>query len=551
MADKTPRPPFTPQLDAVRASEINTALADLSCEERKDGPKAADERPSSRSSRNIHGEPLKRSFMQEMEELACSLIVWEPSQKVERYLEKLAAGQPLVGRPRRFRVADWVLFELAAQVWGGYRAADRNLADRKHWKRLRKAVRKAWPNQPHWRLSRRAISRSQYHRFRNKLLRIPHPDGNPVLFELFKQVIDLLSLMGALDIGLFDPSMGSVTNPHTSQAILGDATWITAINRNPPPGQPGHDPKRPCDTSTRQIPGGNAYGHIAVFNIARNPYKNERIILTSDLLPQSPGKSDANLFTETILKMLEEHPDLTRGLRAAVYDMALRSTDIDKLQDHGIHAIVKTPRTAKGKTAAVNLGNHTFKNPNTKTTQDLLVSAIHGTPTITLPDGDGHTAYQPLQRIKSQIKTNRSGRKTIYGTWAIPDRPIVPPHLVGATTLIRHNSTIEERHSKPHRRRTRGLRSIPECDPIFKPLHGTRQDSESTNSQFKAPLPHGRARTKGRHRLQLNLLAFQMATLNTALIAHRKRTGADITEWYDNHQHSRTSRLNPQPPGLP
>ena len=60
-----------------------------------------------------------------------------------------------------------------------------------------------------------------------------------------------------------------------------------------------------------------------------------RVILASNLPPQSLGKSDANLFTETVIKMLEEHPELTEGLRAAVYDMALRSTDIDKLQDHG------------------------------------------------------------------------------------------------------------------------------------------------------------------------------------------------------------------------
>ena len=537
MANKTPRPPFNPYLDAVPANQVNTALGDPSYQKRKDGPKDIWERPNSRSGRNILGEPLKRSYMQEMEELACSLIVWEPSQRIGRYLEQLTAGQPQVGRPLRFRVTDWVLFELAAQVWGGYRAADRNLANRNNWKRLRKAVRKAWPNQPHWRLSKRAISRSQYHRFRKKLLKVPYPDGTPILHELFKQTIDLLSLLGALHIGLFDPNIGSVTNPHTSQAIIGDATWMAGIFKNPPPGHPSHDSDSRCETDTRQKPGGgNAFGHIAVFNIARNPYKNERVILASNLLPQSPGKSDANLFTETILKMMEQYPDLTRGVRAAVYDMALRSTDIDKLQDHGIHAIVKTPRTAKGKTAAVNLGNHTFKHPKSNTTERLPVTAIHGTPTITLPDGAGHTTYQPLQRIKTQTKTSRSGRKTLYGTWAIPDRPIVPLHFVGATTLIRHNSTIDERHSKPHRRRTRALRSIPESDPNFQPLHGVRQDTESTNSQFKSLLPHGRARTAGRHRVQLNLLAFQIVTLNTALVANHQRTGQDIREWYGNHQ---------------
>ena len=273
---------------------------------------------------------------------------------------------------------------------------------------------------------------------------------------------------------------------------------------------------------------------MAVLTIARNPHRNERVILACDLKPK--GKSDANVFTDVVLDILDRYPDLTPGVRAVVYDMALRSQDIDRLQDHGLHAIVKTPRTNKGKTAAVTLGNHTFKHPETKTITSMPVIAMHGTPTINLTDGDGHEIYQPLQRVKTQVKISRGGKKIMYGTWAIPDKPPVPPYLVGATTLIRHNSTPQERHSKPHRRRTRALATIPESDPIFKPLHGVRQDTESTNSQLKYLLPHGRIRTVGQDRVLLNLIAFQIVTLDAALIAHHNRTSKDISHWYGNHR---------------
>ena len=59
--------------------------------------------------------------------------------------------------------------------------------------------------------------------------------------------------------------------------------------------------------------------------------------------------------------MCKDNPDLTKGLRAVAYDMALRSADSDRLMDYGILPITKTPRTSRGKTAAVNLGPHTFK----------------------------------------------------------------------------------------------------------------------------------------------------------------------------------------------
>ena len=79
----------------------------------------------------------------------------------------------------------------------------------------------------------------------------------------------------------------------------------------------------------------------------RGPHRQERIPLFTALL--TPGLTDANLFTQKLIQMCKDNPDLTKGLRAVAYDMALRSADSDRLMDHGILPITKTPVPAEAK----------------------------------------------------------------------------------------------------------------------------------------------------------------------------------------------------------
>ena len=125
--------------------------------------------------------------------------------------------------------------------------------------------------------------------------------------------------------------------------------------------------------------------------------------------------------------------------RAVAYNMAMRSADSNRLMDHGILPVSKTPRTSQGKTAAVNLGLCAFKTPHSEIEQNIV--ALNGTPSITLFDGTGYAHYQPL-------------------------------------------------------RRTRALRPIPETDPLFDLLYGIRQDIESHFSTYKRQLDYDRLRTR-------------------------------------------------------
>ena len=213
--------------------------------------------------------------------------------------------------------------------------------------------------------------------------------------------------------------------------------------------------------------------------------------------------------------------------------MALYPTDIDRFLDAGIIPVSKVQRTRTNKPAAVNLGKHTFTNPKGNRTATEVIG-LDGTPCIIVRNENGTDSYMPLQRVHTQLNRHIHVT-TVYATWETPDHPLTPLALIGATTRIRHNSTTEER--KTGKRRTRALRVIPEgTDPDFDRIFGLRQDPESTNSHIKSLLRNGRARTVGTDRQTLNLIAYQITVMTTALISHHQRTGIPLNHWFGEHQ---------------
>ena len=144
---------------------------------------------------------------------------------------------------------------------------------------------------------------------------------------------------------------------------------------------------------------------------------------------------------------------------------------------------------------------------------------------MVLPDGDGDDFYVPLDC--PQVKpVQRKKSYTIYGLFAMPDLDIVPPHLVGARTLIRLNSTPEERSATPHRRRTRAVRTISAADPRCPEIRGLRPDLESLNSHIKNLLPYksARLRTSQHDDSILNILTYCFLQLTAAKAAYDQRT---------------------------
>ncbi len=261
---------------------------------------------------------------------------------------------------------------------------------------------------------------------------------------------------------------------------------------------------------------GSGVGQQWVIASTRNPHPGERIILTVTPQPRNSRGNDAHTFTNTITRLANQH---NLPIQAAIYDMALSARDYQQLLQAGILAVSRVKRHRNNRIATRNLGHHNFKPASTPgriqfgtTTQQ--VTAINGTPCLTLPDDTSKTWLIPLQRKRTRIRHNQHKPAAVYVTWQTPTNPLtITAGLANTTTIIRHDN-------QPNT----ALRIIPETDPDFDRLYGLREDVEAINGHIKARLPNKRARSVGTKRQQLNLSTYQLSTAITCLINHQTRT---------------------------
>lgn len=103
--------------------------------------------------------------------------------------------------------------------------------------------------------------------------------------------------------------------------------------------------------------------------------------------------------------------------------------------------------------------------------------------------------------------------------------------LVGATSRIRLDSTIEEIERQTGRR-TNALRAFPPSDPGFHKVFGVREGAESLFANLKTPLVNRRIPCAGRDRFRLELLGSQGIAVIRALIAWHERAGGDVSAFF-------------------
>ena len=471
----------------------------------------------------------RHSLGQVLELIFCFAPLWEIAEQIEAETAAAEANRP--GRRRGYPIMALLIWDVALWVYGSARAVDRELRDPRVWRTLRRAVEQAWPHHRHRRLPKRPISRSQYHRGRERHLK---PRDAQLTAWAENVAAEAAVFMGMLEIAA-DP-----TRPRSHNTVYGDATWVKALF--------AADPRPRLDTATGELvlprsdPDARAYhthtgagvGHQAVLAIIRL-HSGERIILSA--LLNHPGRSDATAFTDKILQLAERDPRLAAGLTAAVYDGALHADDMTRLLDAAIIPVAKVHRKPKGAPAIANLGHRDITlGDGTKTAVEL--AAVDGTPVIISADHAGRPAYIPLVRTKTRIRRNKHNPAAVNTRWRIPttsDNPesaTLAGPLAGATLGIRHNPD----NPREAQRINRALRVIPPSDEDYDRLYGLREDAESTNNHLKERLRHGRAPTIGTHRLQLNLIGYQIHTLITALTNHAHRTGKPLTRWFGQHQ---------------
>lgn len=521
----------------IPVADLNVDVDDSSVEERLDGPSAEPSASTGRSRRDIDKPALGKSNLQKLEDFVADEKVWsiiEPLIEAHRgFVASRAAGcEP------EYNIADIIVFEVASWVFGTYLGVHNNLyLDPKNWQRLVDAAAAAFPDNPNRRLSARGPSRWQHGRACKNFL---NGGALGAMYDLYQH-----AAAGAGDeIGMFDPgrsgfddTRGSFSRPDKGQFMGGDLTWIAArYNRH---RSNAYDPR--TGRTRRHDPDADYYhnnkgermktpGRGLVLLSGRNPYPNERIVYGFCFKPRKgdpaiAGRNDADLCADMFIDLLDKFPGLDERVHGLVYDGAADSEAVDRVLRRGKHAVVPTRRTSKGRHAAANLGAYDFKTA-TGAVSRHTVYAIAGSAVVVFPGADGDEAYVPLD-CKQRKRVARKDGHTLYGVFEMPDLAPVPATLVGAQAIIPFNSTRTEINAKPHKRRTRALRSIAESDPRCARIRGLRPDLESLNSHIKRLLPFGdpvRLRTSQHDRSDLNFLTYCMLQLSAARTAYHERT---------------------------
>ena len=517
------------------AREVAGVVGDTTVAPRIDGPRHLGRTTGSSSGRSVTGEGMKWSDIVKLEFVVCFRPLWEAAEASERHIKKEKDQQNPAGRKRLHGISEALLFVITAKIFGGYRAADKILGDTEIWERLARAVARAYPNDPDRRLPLEPIERHHFGYMRDLFIcGKVNDEGGGSIEELAEHLLKA-AFEAAVDTDMLDPDPGTVTHLDASQVAAGDGTWIRARYQAS---------ERDCAEAAREgqklrcDPDAVAYrdkdspdrsrGFTAVFGSCRNAHRQERITLFADIKPK--GMTDATFFRYMMLQAKQEHPELTKGLKGIAYDMAVSSADMDAFLRAGIIPISKVPRISGGHPSMSNLGKHKFKLRAGNRISETVV-AVDGPPTIEAIDSNGDAQTVPLTRTKT-IKRGDPRRYRWYNDYEVPDYPVVPLDLVGATTTIRQDSTTDEIEVEPHQRRTRSLRVISEADEDFDRLYGLREDTESNNSQYKQTLHLRRARTVGANNLRLDLLAYQCDTIITTLVAHHLRTGSSLKGWF-------------------
>lgn len=342
--------------------------------------------------------------MQCLESLLCFGPLWERAGEAEAEIAAAVRGRP--GRRKQYHTAALLAVDCARRQCGSARAVTRELADPVNWRRIRRAVAAAWPDRPERRLGAEPISRSQYHRGRDRYL--DGDDGG------HKTWTEATAARAARQMGML--AGGSRTRPAVSDVVYGDGTWINAMFNA--------DPRTAAGAGRRCDPDAVAYhknrqsgvGRQWVITQARNDGRpGERVPLA--ISPQQPHHStDADTFAEDITRLHREIPGFAEGAVGACYDGALHAKPRTVLHDLGIVPVAKTRRNAP----TARLGPHKIKLPDGTETH-AGVFAVDGTPAIAVDGGRG--CYLKLRRDRTFIRPNRAAPAPSTTTGASPAPP--------------------------------------------------------------------------------------------------------------------------------
>jgi hypothetical protein len=322
---------------------------------------------------------------------------------------------------------------------------------------------------------------------------------DPALLAELQKLFTTLAVDQAQQMGLLDPAGGgSLCHPDATRTVYGDGTVVRPLYRPPTAtrtkdpltgkvtityladdGTQTDEPTRRFDPDAAEHHGhtGSVHGQNYVGTYVRGPGHHQRVVLSVDRVPRPGLEADTAVTALTRVRKAAG-----TGMQAVVYDGALRGTHLDHLmRTHGLVVINKThgSRTA---TRWFTLGTWEHDTPDGPCTHTL--AAIDGAVTETgIDDAGDPVALHRLLRRQVKRPRRASGQYHFSVGYEVPC-----PHGVFLAWVTPHADTADRHH-----RRADAIRIIAAGEDDFTRLYSLRNDSESTNSQFKRTLLVDRA----------------------------------------------------------
>ena len=420
-----------------------------------------------------------------------------------------------VGRPREWPDFMPFLFDALISVYTSSRKVEAELNHRWLWKRVRRLVKKHFPNDPTMWLPAFRYRRYHYEYFRNKYL------TDPVILEQIQAKHRVVAAEQALELGLMDPDgEGSFTHPSLSRLMYSDGKVVTPLYR----AKPG-DTR--ADRETGEIillraekdaglhwqgDGEAAWGTKFVITTVRSTDVNGRIILDARHCPEVGGEA------KTAMNAFRDIAPNTPGALGVLYDTALRGMHhaelMQKLGWLSINRVTAAEVASKDGKGVKRVEKMMHIEDKVVKGKKYRLFSQGGNLGIGEMDHNGNQTFVPLKRTKTSRREDKNGYR-FYNFYLLPN---------GDSIMVRVDTTDQDRARKLNR--AENVRQIGPADDDFKKLYGRRSDAESINRYLDDSLWLRRAHSKGAARQSVNMLGFAVMVNSLALHLHRKRRAA-------------------------
>lgn len=414
------------------------------------------------------------------------------------------------GRRRSYHGSALVFFQICIHLFGGHRAAAREIRSRSVWGAYVDAFEARYPDRPDlWPDRSRPIKRHHYQTFKQRYI-----VNDDRLLDLARRSCRKVAIQTAEALGLCtEANGGSLTHPHTNNVISADGKVIRPLyNGRWVDKETGELRGRANKDASTYFPGGGPKEGVVgigfVIASTRGGGANRRVILDILHAPKAGGEA------KHALDLFDDLLPLMPGAMVVVYDGALRGVHLDHLmRTHGIIPLARLRNKRGAETLDRYLGAVTHHRADgSKGT--LEIHLVDGAPCVRQLDDEGNPHATPLARLKL-LRKQRTDQ-----TWRWYMELAVPEAFGGGIVRIRCDQT--EADTVEGFNRPEHLRLIPDADPDWEGLMGRRQDSESGNRIIDDELNRERAFSDGARAQHWDLLGHMVLRNARALAMDRR-----------------------------